>query len=138
MAEIISIQDMMKLDRGKLMEKPTAVVKAAHLSKLLQKDVYVKLQALPGDSFTELMGMAANKEGNVAFDRLRGANAMVVVEGMVEPSLKDKDLQEHFGAATPKDLAGLLFPGGELNLISQKIGELSGFSDKMELEEVKN
>ncbi len=138
MAEIISIQDMMKLDRGKLTERPVTVVKANHLSKLLEKDVYVKLQALPGDSFTELMGMAANKEGDVAFDRLRGANAMVVVEGMVEPSLKDKDLQEHFGAATPKDLAGLLFPGGELNLISQKIGELSGFSDKMELEEVKN
>ena len=36
---------------------------------------------------------------------------MTLVEGIVYPSLKDENLINHFGVATPKELAELLFNG---------------------------
>ena len=68
------------------------------------------------------------------------AQALIVVEAMQSPSLKDKELQVHFGAASPIDLAKTLFPGGELTKIFQEVADLSGFGDDEDedLEEIKN
>ena len=54
---------------------------------------------------------------------------------MVTPSLKDKELQEHFGAASPIELAKTLFPGGELVKVFEEVAELSGFGDDDEDED---
>ena len=40
----------------------------------------------------------------------------------------DKDLQAHFGAATPKDLADKLLKGIDATLVADKISELSNFT----------
>ena len=54
-------------------------------------------------------------------------------------SLKDKELQAHFGAASPVDLAAILFPGGEMVGIYSEIAMLSGYGDDEDTdEEVKN
>ena len=79
--------------------------------------------------------------------KIYDAHAMIVVKGCVEPNLKDKELQKYYNAASPKDLAKILFPGGELTKISERIGALSGFGtnedDKegkkgIEYEDIKN
>ena len=61
----------------------------------------------------------------------------MVVEAMAEPNLKDKDLQEHFGVKTPKDLAFKLFQGGDLAAIANAITELSGYGQSSVVE-IKN
>ena len=76
------------------------------------------------------MSSATNKSGRVDMSRVYDTHAMVVVAGCIEPNLKDKELKEHYKAETPNDLAKMLFPGGELVKISEKIGELSGFGKK--------
>ena len=62
------------------------------------------------------------------------------MEAMQEPSLKDKELQSHFGAVSPADLARILFPGGEMTSVFGEVAELSGYGDDEEEtdEEVKN
>ena len=48
------------------------------------------------------------------------SDLLVLMDGVKEPNLKDERLLEHFGAATPKDLAELLFDG-EIQEISDAI-----------------
>ena len=58
---------------------------------------------------------------------------------MKDPDLKNGDLQRHFGAATPRDLARILFPGGEIAKLADVVTQLSGYSDDEGLvEQVKN
>lgn len=122
------MEKLMKLDRDKLFEIPTEKMKACHLSKVAGEEVEVTVKALSGSRYTEIMSSATNKSGGIDISRVYDAHAMVVVTGCIEPDLKDKELMEYYKATTPKDLAKVLFPGGELVKISEKIGALSGFS----------
>ena len=121
------MERLMKLDRDKLLEIPTEKIKACHLSKVAGEDVEITVKALSGNRYTEIMSGAANKFGGLDMSRLYDTHAMVAVAGCVEPDLKDKELMGYYNAVTPKDLAKILFPGGELVKISDKIGALSGF-----------
>ena len=124
------MERLMKLDRDKLFEIPTEKVKAEHLSKVAGEAVEITVKALSGSRYTEIMSSAATRTGGVDMSRVYDTHAMVVVAGCIEPDLKDKELKEHYQAETPNDLAKILFPGGELVKISEKIGELSGFGKK--------
>lgn len=124
------MERLMKLDRDKLLEVPIEKVKACHLSKVAGEDVEITVKALSGSRYTEIMSSATNKSGRVDMSRVYDTHAMVVVAGCIEPNLKDKELKEYYKAETPNDLAKMLFPGGELVKISEKIGELSGFGKK--------
>ena len=64
---------------------------------------------------------------------------IIVTEGVEEPNLKDKKLQEHFGVERAVDLAEILF-GSEINTIADAITEISGYTDDVEaeVEDVKN
>ena len=137
------MEKLMKLDRDKLLEIPTEKVKACHLSKVAGEEVEITVKALSGSRYTEIMSSATNKSGSVDMSRVYDTHAMVVVAGCVEPNLKDKELMEYYKAITPKDLAKILFPGGELVRISEKIGALSGFgkedtNDGIEYDDIKN
>lgn len=125
----LSVEMLMKLDRDKVKETPTAEAPAARLSELLGEKVTVKVKALSGDKYTELMATSRGKKGTTDISKVFRAQALVVVEGVVEPSLKDKDLQAHFGAASPVELAKILFPGGELVDVFKTIADISGFLD---------
>ena len=124
------MERLMKLDRDKLLEIPTEKVKTCHLSKVAGEEIEITVKALSGSRYTEIMSSAATRTGGVDMSRVYDTHAMVVVAGCIEPDLKDKELKEHYKAETPKDLAKILFPGGELVNISEKIGELSGFGKK--------
>lgn len=137
------MERLMKLDRDKLLEVPTEKVKACHLSKVAGEEVEITVKALSGSRYTEIMSSATNKSGRVDMSRVYDTHAMVVVAGCIEPNLKDKELKEHYKAETPNDLAKILFPGGELVKISEKIGALSGFGkeeaeDGTEYDDIKN
>jgi len=134
------VDKLMAIDKGKFAEGQTGELQAKRLSEILGEPVMIKVKALSGDQYTDITTRLVDKRGNADFSKSYDVNALLVVEGVVEPSLKDKDLQAHFGAATPKELAKLLFPGGELTDVANKITELSGFaqSDKDVEEDVKN
>lgn len=134
------VDKLMAIDKGKFAEGQTGELQAKRLSEILGEPVVIKVKALSGDQYTDITTRLVDKRGNADFSKSYDVNALLVVEGVVEPSLKDKDLQAHFGAATPKELAKLLFPGGELTDVANKITELSGFaqSDKDVEEDVKN
>lgn len=120
------IEDLMKLDRGLLETVPTKTHRAKALSRIMGKPVEVTVKALPGAQYSSLASGARGKSGEVQMDRLYDIQAIIVAAGCVEPDLKDKGLQEHFGAKTPADLAKKLFPG-ELVSLSESIRKLSGF-----------
>ena len=138
--EKLSIDMLMRLDREKVAEVPVKDIKANRLSQLMGQDVTVEIKALAGDTYMDLLATATNKKGNVDVSKTYRAQALIVVEAMQSPSLKDKELQVHFGAASPIDLAKTLFPGGELTKIFQEVADLSGFGDNEDedLEEIKN
>lgn len=138
--EKLSIDMLMRLDREKVAEVPVKDIKANRLSQLMGQDVTVEIKALAGDTYMDLLATATNKKGNVDVSKTYRAQALIVVEAMQSPSLKDKELQVHFGAASPIDLAKTLFPGGELTKIFQEVADLSGFGDDEDedIDEIKN
>lgn len=139
----LSIDMLMRLDREKLIEVPVKDVKADRLSQLMGQEVTVEIKALSGDTYMDLLATATNKKGKVDMSRAYRAQALIVVEAVQNPSLKDKELQEHFGAASPIDLAKILFPGGELTSVFHEVADLSGFKDdeddeNEDIDEIKN
>ena len=53
---------------------------------------------------------------------------MMCIEGVMDPDLKDKDLQKHFGVDNAKDLCEKLF-GNEINALSDEISRISGVAE---------
>lgn len=134
------VDKLMAIDTGEYSKDQTAEMPAKRLSAFLGERIMIKVKALSGDQYSDITTRLIDKKGNADFSKSYDTNALLVVEGVVEPSLKDKELQKHFGAATPKELAKKLFPGGELAEVANKITELSGFSqpDEDVENEVKN
>ena len=135
---IVSIDTLMKIDRGLITEVPTKEVRAKRLSKIAGTDVVVKIKALSGNTFASL-ATSKDKKDRIDASKLYKAQSLIVAEGVQEPSLKNQELQTHFGAASPAELATILFPGGELIDIYSEIATLSGYGDDEDTdEEVKN
>lgn len=133
------VDKLMAVDKGTLLNKETAEIKVKTLSKILGEDVSVKVKALEPDVYISISTNILDKNGNTDYSKTYDLAALLCVEAMTEPNLKDKDLQKHFGCVTPKELAKLLFKGTELTDISSKISEISGFGRETEEEdEVKN
>ena len=63
----------------------------------------MKIKALSGETYVGLLATATNKKGNVDPAKTYKAQTLIVVEAMQEPSLKDKELQSHFGAVSPAE-----------------------------------
>nr|DAJ20184.1 MAG TPA: tail assembly chaperone protein [Siphoviridae sp. ctjRi1] len=134
----MTIDFLMALDRDKLTEVPTERVRAKRLSEIAGEDVFVTVSALPGDRYAEISTTSV-RNGKLDFSRVYDMQSLMVAEAVKDPDLKNGDLQRHFGAATPRDLARILFPGGEIARLADVVTELSGYSDDEGLvEQVKN
>lgn len=66
-------------------------------------------------------------------------NTLLAVQSMIYPDLKDKELQEFYGAVGEEMLYGKMFLAGEATEITEVISEISGISDlEDDIEEAKN
>ena len=131
-------QKLLQIDKGEFQKEKFLEVKAKSLTKIMGEEVMLKFRALSGKEYTSLASTAMSDKGGVDYAKAYDVNALIICEALMEPSLKDKDLQKHFGVASPKDLAFLFFPGVELSALADKVTKLSGFLEEEEVKEVKN
>ncbi len=115
---------LLKSDTTKLPEKE---YKHKRLSQLAGEPVIFKLKALPYGRADEITSGEV-PEGDL--------NVHIILAGVIEPDLKNKSLQEKYGAATPAELVKKLLLAGEINAIAREIERLSGFRTEV-LEEIK-
>lgn len=134
------VDKLMAVDSGAFADDATAEIKSRHLSAIIGEDAIVKVRGLSSDAYMDIAAKLYDKKGNIDFSKSYDSAALLVVEGVFEPDLKDSKLQKHFNAATPKELAKILFKGNELTDIASKVTELSGFGGNSaeEEDEVKN
>lgn len=130
------VEQLMRIDRETVSKRATKKIKSKRLSKLLGVNSEITIQELGGKRINDLNQTVINKRGEKDYSKMYDLNLMYCVDGVVEPSLKNEELMTHFGAATPKDLAALLFDT-ECGKIADEIAALSGVTDDAE-EEVKN
>lgn len=131
-----SLLDML-MGFDKEIDVPTKKLKINRLSELMGTDFIVEVKGLSAKRFTELVSDIKAKDGSVDLSKAYDANVRIATAGLVDPPLKDKDLQEHFGAATPGQLIEKIFNGAEIGAMADAITELSGFSGNV-IDEVKN
>lgn len=134
------VEKLLRTDAKKVEELSEAVIASKKLGKALgEESVDVKIRELPAKRMNDLMAMQFDNKGNFSLKKNFEVKALMVAEAMLEPDLKNKDLQEHFGCSTSKDLAIKLF-GQELTKISDEVAKLSGMEESVEKidEEVKN
>lgn len=134
------VDKLLQADAGKATELETKVIKSKRMSKILGvKDATeITIREIPAKRLHELMSMQFDKNGKVDPEKSFAAQALVAVEALVDPSMKDKNLQGHFSCKTPKDLAMKLF-GLEVKQIADEVVILSGYGDVENTdEEIKN
>lgn len=134
------VEKLMKADAKKADEREVGVFKSMQLSRILgEKDpVDVKIQELSARRKNELIATATGENGKMDVSKAYDANLKVVVAGVTEPNLKDKDLQEHFGCKMAIDLAEKLFKS-EVTDIATAIFELGVVGEEKDDEaEIKN
>lgn len=122
--KVVSLKELLSADTAKFREQPEDIIKSDVLSKKLGTDAYVKVRGVKPRVYENIVRPATDND-NKQFD----AKLMMLVEGVVEPDLKDKELQTYFGTRTPKELAETLF-GADVNTIFERIGQLSGYIDE--------
>lgn len=104
---------------------PTKEIKIKKLSERLQGDAIFKIKALSLDKIKELRETNSSE-----------FNIHTVIEGVIEPSLKDKNLIDKFGVITPVDLVKKILIAGEIDDIYNEISKLSGYNGST-IEEIK-
>lgn len=125
------VEQLLKADVKKAEELETKVIKSKKLGKLLGLDeaVEMKISEINPRKFNELCAKPYDKSGNLDTGKMFDTKALICVEGIIEPSMKDKKLQEHFGCSTPKDLVVKLF-GNEITNIHLEIDQLCSGSEE--------
>ncbi len=98
----------------------TQQVKLLSLSKRAGKDMIFKVRELSYNEIKNILDMAEN---NPTAD----IKMQVVLKGVVEPNLKDKELLQHYNAPTPAELLPKILNAGEIDDLYNIIQNLSGY-----------
>lgn len=133
------VDELMKADARKADEMVEGVFKSRQLAKILGKDepVEVKIREISPRRKNELVATAYDGD-EVDFSKAFDANLKVIIAGVIDPPLKDKDLQEKFGCKMAIDLAEKLFKD-EVNSLSTAIVSLGTVGDEvLDEDEIKN
>ena len=130
------IDKLLQMDNKTLTEMPKREVEIPRLTQVLGEPFKVVCQAIDGERYADIQkaSIDLNKKGGVRNINLFDMQVLTVIDGVVEPSLKESKLLNHFGGVTPKELVKKLFLAGEIAEISNVITELSGY-DKTEEDE---
>lgn len=143
------VEQLIKADIKKADEFETGIYKSRKLAKILgvkpteenpEPTVDVTIQEVRSRRVNDIMSYQINKKGDVDYSRTYDAKLMMCIEGVKDPDLRDKSLQEHFQVKDAKELCDKLF-GFEINDLSDAISALSGIrrdDDEDTEEEIKN
>ncbi len=103
-----------------------------------EKPVGITIREIRAKRLNDFIAKQFDGKGNFDMARSFDAKALTVGEGVIDPDLKDKRLQEHYNCTNDKDLAVKLF-GNEITAIADAIVELSGYKTMQETDdEIKN
>lgn len=107
-------------------ELPTARYRVKRLSELLGTDVIFTLKGLPYGKVQKLRESMSDD-----------VSVQILLQGCVEPNLKDPALKERYGGATPAETVKAMLLPGEIEDLSREVERLCGYR-KLTIEEVKN
>lgn len=107
-------------------ELPTAQYRVKRLSQLLDTDVVFTLKGLPYGKVQKLRESMTDD-----------VSVQILLQGCVEPNLKDPALKERYGGATPAETVKAMLLPGEIEDLSRAVEQLCGYR-KLTIEEVKN
>ena len=107
-------------------ELPTAQYRVKRLSQLLDTDVVFTLKGLPYGKVQKLRESMSDD-----------VSVQILLQGCVEPNLKDPALKERYGGATPAETVKAMLLPGEIEDLSRAVEQLCGYR-KLTIEEVKN
>lgn len=137
------VDELLKIDSKKTEELETGVFKSKKLAKLLgvkSDTVDVKFSEVKSRRLNDIISYQVDRKGRFDYAKSFDAKLMLCVEGLIDPDLRNKDLQKHFGCDNAKELCEKIF-GSEINELSDAISALSGIKEdedeEME-EEIKN
>lgn len=124
-----TIDKLLKIDAGKL-KMPEKVI-AMKLAKL-GDTIDFPCVAIGNEKYSEIQeGAYEIKKGDIKRINLSKMKTMTVIEGC--PSIfKSKEVIEHFGCVTPKDLINKLLLSGEMDDLYETIVELNGYDQDEE------
>lgn len=128
------VDKLLNVDKEEARKEITGTYDSKRMKRLVG-DGTIEIRALKERTVKRYATMGVDKKGNIEPEGFMDAILMTVVDGCKNPDLKNEELQKHFGAETPKDLAEILFDG-ELEDMSTAIVELMEIED--ETNEVKN
>lgn len=101
-------------------ENKTQQVKMLMLSERAGKDMIFKVRELSYNEIKNILDMAENNPNS-------DIKMQVVLKGIVEPSLKDSQLLQHYNAPTPAELLPKILNAGEIDDLYNIIQRLSGY-----------
>lgn len=121
---MITIENLLK--NKEIIEAGTAV-KEVELEIKRLKDT-IKIRSLDVNKLINLTDTCKNQYE---------ANVKIVYYGMLEPNVRDKELQEAYKVQTnPYKIVESIFKPIEINLISDKVCEISGLKDVENMDEL--
>lgn len=135
------VDRLMSIDDNAINEKHIEKFESHRLARLLgeSEPVIVELKELPYRRVSDIITMAITKKGNYDQKKRVDSEILLVTEAVNNIDLGNHDLQTKFHAASPKDLAEILFQG-EIPKMVAVITEMAGYEeeDEEEIEEIKN
>jgi hypothetical protein len=107
------------------------LAKKEQLKKKKQATDLLYIESLGGNiRVQEPTGPICNETFEMAQDPTRSdkSDAYMVYNCVIEPNLKDKDLQKEFGCVEPTDIVDMIFKPGETASISTHCIHMAGYS----------
>lgn len=134
------VDRLMKVDKAKIGEMRTGVFKSQKLADIIgeTEPVEIKIHELKGRRMNALQSEQIKNDGTVDFEKAYDTQLRICVEGISEPNLKDKELQQHLGCSLATELCEKIF-NSEVSLIADDIANLGiKINDKKTENEIKN
>jgi len=123
------VEGLLKADQAKAKEYATGTFMSKRLAKVLGQNEPVEMTIREVDLGTikNIREYATRRDGSFDSGKSFDSNFMLVAKGVVDPDLNNEELQKHFGADDPVQLAEILFRF-EANFIADAIIKLSNMS----------
>lgn len=137
------VDALLSADAGKISNIATTTVEVPRLTKILGVPFMVKLQSVPIKRMNEIQetSIQMTNKGRYAGTDINQLQMLTLCASIADPDLGNKELQKKLHAATPKEVLEKLFLAGEIQMLYDKVQEVSGYtaeSEQKKRDEVKN